>query len=99
MDIKDIIGCVTLYLGVKFIDKCIEDNIPNLHYKRLIHAWKRIQLPVFLLSYIGCLYVIVKVTGDKQLEKNFNTAVLVAALAIVADQILQKSGNQVSLGK
>ncbi|MGC4100860.1 hypothetical protein [Ferruginibacter sp.] len=97
MDIKSCLAFLMAYLGLKFVDKFVEDNIPNLHYKRIIKTWNNIKLPLFLTAYIGFLYVIVKVLGNKQMEKNLNNALLVAALAIIADKVIGKNIKEVSL--
>ena len=99
MDIKTYITLLMTYLGLKFLDKFIEDNIPSLHYKRIIKAWNNIKLPVVLTAYIGILYVVVKVSGNKQMEKNLNNAMLVAALAIIADKLIGKKVKEISLGE
>ncbi|NOT91986.1 hypothetical protein [Ferruginibacter sp.] len=96
MDIKNCLTVLIAYLGLKFIDKFVEDNLPNLHYKRIIKAWNNIKLPVFLTAYIGFLYIVVKVLGNKQFERNFNNAVLVAALAIIADRVMRKKVKEVN---
>jgi hypothetical protein len=99
MDIRSCLIILMTYLGIKFLDKFVEDNMPNLHYKRIIKVWNNIKLPVFLTTYIGILYVGVKIFGNKQMEKNLNNAMLVAAIAIIADKFIRKNAKDISLGE
>lgn len=59
--------------------KLIEDNLPNLHYKNLYKGFEGYVAPMFLFSYIGYLYIIVKLTKDAEAKKNLDYIITITA--------------------
>jgi len=93
MSVKDIILTILCYCGLKFVDKFIEDNLPNLHYKNLINGFYNYVVPLILMAYIGFLYLQVKAFGNKEDEKNLQNGLIVVAVALILQQALKQNKN------
>ena len=65
------IGIIVVYLGLKLIDKFVEDNIPNLHYKTLFKV---------IIAYSATAYIIIS-CGWLRLFKKPASKAFIALLA------------------
>lgn len=91
MNIKDYPSIILGFIGLTFLGKLIEDNIPNLNYKKIIKFLKRHYIPILLMSYLGLLYIALKVTGSKQLKTSYSNVLLVVVLAIAVDKLIKRN--------
>jgi hypothetical protein len=89
MSFKDIILIILSYCGLKFADKFIEDNIPNLHYKKLISAFNKQAVPLFAIAYLGWLSLNVKITRSPQLKKEYFELLVILVTIILLNKKYQ----------
>ncbi len=89
MSLKDFILLILSYCGFRFVDKLIEDNLPNLHYKNLINGYYNYVVPFILTCYMGFIYLQLKISTDKQEQKNLENALILIAAAIIVQQALK----------
>jgi hypothetical protein len=86
MTIKDVILIILSYCGLKFVDKLIEDNLPNLHYKNIIKFYYNYVVPLILTCYMGIIYLQLKISTDKQVQKNLENVLILIAAAIILEK-------------
>lgn len=80
---RDIIN----FILAVFCVKLIEDNLPNLHYKKILDFFA----PVILLAYIGLLSIIVKITNSPQLKKTLLTLLALVAVSIILTKAIEQN--------
>ena len=90
MSFKDIISVISCYFLLKVADKFIEDNLPNLHYKKLLDFFA----PLLLLGYIGLLSILVKITNNPQQKKNLLILTTLAAVSIILAKTIEQHKKQ-----
>ncbi|MEJ7829961.1 MAG: hypothetical protein WKF91_17260, partial [Segetibacter sp.] len=56
-------------LSAVFAGKLIEDNLPDLHYKKLIAAFKKYVIPALLLTALGYYGILAKISRDREVQK------------------------------
>jgi hypothetical protein len=83
---KEVINFILLV----FLVKLIEDNLPDLHYKKILNFFA----PFILLAYIGYLSIIVKITKDSQQKKNFLVLLSIVAVNVILDKGLKRDKKQ-----
>jgi hypothetical protein len=76
---------ILIYLGYKLIDKFIEDNLPNLHYKRLFN---------FVLCYIFRGYISITGLRNSLFKKPASKEYIAFLTAIVISIKLAELRNQ-----
>lgn len=81
---------IFLFLSLIFATKLVEDNLPNLHYKKLFDFFA----PVILLAYIGLLSIIVKITNNPQLKKTLLTLMALIAVTILLTNTIEQNKQQ-----
>jgi hypothetical protein len=86
---RDILNFI---LAVFFV-KLIEDNLPNLHYKKILDF----LAPVFLLAYIGMLAVVVKITNNPQQKKTLLTLTTLIAVSIILTKAIEQQKKQTTV--
>lgn len=96
MTIKDVILTILCYCGLRFVDKLIEDNLPNLHYKNIVKVYYNYVVPFILIGYMGVVVMQVKVFGNKEDQKNLQNTLILIAVAIAFYQAYK---NKNSLNK
>jgi len=82
-------GILTFILLI-FATKLIEDNLPNLNYKKLLDFFA----PVFLLAYIGLLAILVKITNGSQQKKTLLTLTTLVAVSIILAKKVEQDKKQ-----
>ena len=83
MNIKNLIILLGTYPSIKFIDKLIEDNLPNLHYRNL----KKYIVALVALIVVGYFMTMYKITGNEEYKKSL----LILAVAVIAVPFLQEN--------
>lgn len=73
-----------------FCVKLIEDNLPNLHYKKVLNFFA----PLLLLVYIGLLAVLVKITNNPQQKKTLLTLTTLLAVGIILTKVIEQQKKQ-----
>lgn len=91
MSLKDFILLILSYCGLKIVDKLVEDNLPNLYYKNLINGYYNYVVPFILTSYMGFIYLQLKISTDKQEQKNLENTLILIAAAIIIQQALKNN--------
>jgi hypothetical protein len=90
VNMKEYISIIAIYISLKVIDKFIEDNLPNLHYKQIIKFWNTHISSHILLSYAGYLFVSMKLSSNKQSKKEYENAIIDVILILIANEVLRK---------
>jgi branched-subunit amino acid permease len=83
---RDIIN----FILAVFCVKLVEDNLPNLHYKKLIAFFA----PVLLLVYILFLAVVVKIINSPQQKKTLLTLMTLVAVSIILAKNIEQQKKQ-----
>ena len=78
-----------LFISGVFAGKLIEDNVPNLHYKKLITGFEKHIAPLLLTAYLGLLYTVAKLTRNPQAKKNYTTLLALLALVIILSKVVE----------
>ncbi len=81
---------IFLFLSLIFATKLVEDNLPNLHYKKILDFFA----PVILLAYIGLLSIVVKITNNPQQKKNLLILTTLAAVSIILAKTIEQHKKQ-----
>lgn len=88
---------ILIFLSLIFATKLVEDNLPNLHHKNIGKAFNKYAAPALLMGYIGLLFLLTKISRNKELHKNYLQALVVVTIALVAGAVLSKHKKDVSL--
>jgi hypothetical protein len=100
VNLKETILIILSYCGLRFVDKLIQDNLPDLHYKKLLKRIYYYIIPLLLTAYMGFLYLQVKVFGNKEEKNNLNNVLIVLTVTIIFYQsfkngVLQNKKSEV----
>jgi len=83
---RDTIIFILLAIGGKFI----QDNLPDMHYKKIYRFYQKTIQPLLIVGYLGLLFVIMKFTKSPEQQKQINiiitTVLVVCVIAIVLQQ-------------
>jgi hypothetical protein len=77
-------------LPLIFATNLVEDNLPDLHYKKLLDFFA----PVILLAYIGLPTILVKITKNPEQKKILMTLTVLFAASILITKALGQSKKQ-----
>ena len=69
--------------------KLIEDNLPNLHYKKLAAGFEKRITPILLVAALGFYTILAKISKDKEIQKTYVILLTVIVAAIVVQNVTQ----------
>jgi cell division protein FtsW (lipid II flippase) len=71
---------VVSFIAVAFANKLINDNLPDLRFKKIVKALKR----YWLVASLCFSYLIIKIKRDKELEKIFIYTLIAITIVVIA---------------
>jgi hypothetical protein len=94
MNIKETIWVFLSYFAFKLVDKLVEDNLPNLHYKKIYKLIEQRLFPLFLLGYINILYLYIFITKDAEAKKNLEFKITIIVIALILDKVIESKKGE-----
>ncbi len=88
---------ILIFVSLVFATKMVDDNLPNLYYKNIGKAFDKYVAPVLLMGYIGLLFLLTKISRNKELHKNYTQALVIVVIALAAGTVLSKHKKELSL--
>jgi uncharacterized membrane protein len=83
---------ILLFIGLIIFTKLVEDNLPNMHYEKIIDFFA----PVILLAYIGVLSIVVKITNNPKQKKTLLGLLTLVAVCIIVTKAIEQHKKQAS---
>ncbi len=80
---------IFIFLFGVFGGKLIEDNLPNLHYKKLAAGFEKHIAPFLLTAYMGILYLAAKITRNKDVQKNYTEVLAFLTIAFILAKVIE----------
>lgn len=74
---------IFIFITLIFAGKLVEDNLPDLHYKKLIAAFNKHVIPFLAVAYLNYLALTVKITRSPQVKKEYFELLLVLTITIL----------------
>lgn len=82
---------ILIFLFGAVAGKLIEDNLPNLHYKKLIAAFNKHVGPFLLIAALGYCSILAKISKDKEIQKTYMILLTVIVATIALQKIIEQN--------